>query len=55
MYGFAKNRRDNLSDDELEVYRQLARIFFKADNAMLLKLIAAGELKQVECNDQEST
>ena len=45
----------NLSDDELEVYRRLASIFFEADTAMLTRLIAAGELKEVECDDQEAT
>ena len=55
MYGFAKNSKANLSDDELEVYRRLASIFFEADTAMLQRLIAAGELKQVECDDQEDT
>jgi len=55
MYGFAKNSKANLSDDELEVYPRLASIFFEADTAMLQRLIAAGELKQVECDDQEDT
>jgi len=26
MYGFAKNRKANVSDDELEVYRRLATV-----------------------------
>jgi len=55
MYGFAKNSKANLSDDELEVYRRLASIFLEADTAMLQRLIAAGELKQVECDGQEDT
>jgi len=53
MYGFAKNSKANLSDDELEVYRRLATVFLKADAAMVQRLIAAGELKEVECDDQE--
>jgi len=53
MYGFAKNSKANLSDDELEVYRRLAIVFLEADAAMLQKLIAAGELKEVECDGQE--
>ena len=55
MYGFAKSRKANLSDDELEVYRRLASFFFEADTARLTRLIAAGELKEVECDDQEGT
>ncbi len=53
MYGFAKNRKANLSDDELVVYRRLAEIFLGADNAMLGRLLAADELKEVDCDGQE--
>ena len=53
MYGFAKNSKANLSDDELEMYRRLATAFLEADAAMVQRLIAAGELKEVECDDQE--
>ena len=53
MYGFAKNSKANLADDELEVYRGLATVFLEADAAKLQRLIAAGELKEVECDGQE--
>lgn len=53
MYGFAKNRKANLTDDELVVYRRLAEIFLGADNAMLGRLLAADELKEVDCDGQE--
>jgi hypothetical protein len=53
MYGFAKNSKANLADDELEVYRRLATVFLEAAAAMLQRLIAAGELKEVECDGQE--
>ncbi len=53
MYGFAKNSKANLSDDELEVYRRLAMVFLEADAAIVQRLIAAGELKEVECDGQE--
>lgn len=53
MYGFAKNSKANLSDDELEVYRRLAIVFLEVDAAIVERLIAAGELKEVECDDQE--
>ena len=35
MFGFAKNSKASLSDDELVVYRRLAEIFLGAGNAML--------------------
>jgi len=53
MYGFAKNSKANLSADEFEVYRRLATIFLGADAAMLQRLIAVGELEEVECDGQE--
>lgn len=53
MYGFAKNSKANLSDNELEVYRRLASIFLKADAAALRRLVDADELKEVECDGQE--
>lgn len=53
MYGFAKNSRANLSDYELEVYRRLSTVFLEADAATLQRLIAAGELKEVECDGPE--
>ena len=53
MYGFAKNSKASLSDDELEVYRRLATIFLEADTAMLTRLIAEGGLKEVECDEQD--
>ena len=53
MYGFAKNSKANLSYDELEVYRRFATVFFEADAAMLQRLIAADELKEVECDGQD--
>lgn len=53
MYGFAKSSKANLSDDELEVYRRLAIVFLEADDTKLQRLIAAGELKEVECDGQD--
>ena len=53
MYGFAKNSKANLADDELEVYHRLATVFLDIDTALLQRMIAAGELKEVECDGQE--
>ena len=53
MYGFAKNSKANLSDDELEVYRRLATVFLEADAEVVQRLIDTGELKEVECDGQE--
>ena len=48
MYGFAKNRKANLNDDELVVYRRLAEILLDANNAMLGRMLDADELKEVD-------
>ena len=53
MYGFAKNRKANLTDDELVVYRRLAEIFLGAGDAMIGRMLAADELKEVDCDGQE--
>ena len=53
MYGFAKNSKANLSDNELEVYRRLATVFLEANVGTLQRLIGTGELKEVKCDDQE--
>lgn len=55
IYGFAKNSKANLADDELDVYRRLATVVLEADAATLRRLIAAGELKEMECDGQEGT
>lgn len=47
IYGFAKNERDAIADDELEGFRILARELHGYDAEQLERAIAAGELKEV--------
>jgi len=47
VLGFAKNERENITDDELHVVRRLAAKWLGADAAMLAKAVAEGEIKEV--------
>lgn len=47
LYGFAKNERDNLSDQELRVLRAIANSWLQQDQHMLQQAIEGGELKEV--------
>jgi hypothetical protein len=48
VYGFAKNRIDNLNDAELREYRKLARILLNYTGAEIRRALEAGELKRVD-------
>lgn len=51
MYGFPKSGKANLSDDEVVVYRRLAKAFLGLDEADLLRLTKSGELIEVAYDD----
>jgi hypothetical protein len=51
LYGFPKNAKGSLSPKELEAYRALARIFAKLTAAQLAKLVADGEVSEVNCDE----
>lgn len=53
VYGFTKNAIENISDGELKVYQELARIFLGFDNKAIIKALSAGELKEVECHGRK--
>lgn len=52
VHGFAKNERDNIDDTELAAFKWLATQLLAYDDAALAKVIAAGTLMEVKCNDQ---
>ena len=52
VYGFAKNERDNIGEDELEFWRRVARAYLDIAEVQLPMLIDRGELKEVICHDQ---
>ena len=52
--GFAKNRLDNIDDDDLERYRELAAEFLNYDTKQVGKLVKAGAWIEVDCNGNEA-
>ena len=53
VYGFAKSDRDNISDDELAAFRQLAAEVLALSQEQLDALVAIGRFVEVECDDDE--
>ena len=47
-FGFAKNRKANLEPDELEVYRELARVYLALSEQAIDRHINEGSLTEVE-------
>lgn len=47
MYGFAKNKRANIADDELRVLKLLAKDLLSNDDKTIAKLLKAKELFEV--------
>jgi hypothetical protein len=51
LYGFAKNERSNIDDEELEEFRRLARGFLGLTAKQIAALIADNELMEVTGDD----
>lgn len=52
LYGFAKNERDNIDDDDLARLKKLAAIYLGAPFAELERWCDEDELKEVECDGE---
>lgn len=48
IYGFAKSDRDNIDDDELDVFRQRARALLAADDSTIKAMLAEDKLRRVD-------
>ncbi|MEQ1775142.1 MAG: type II toxin-antitoxin system RelE/ParE family toxin [Burkholderiales bacterium] len=48
MFGFAKNERDNIDDDELKLIKRLAATFLNLSESDVRKALAAGELLEIK-------
>ncbi|MEW6657344.1 MAG: type II toxin-antitoxin system RelE/ParE family toxin [Thermodesulfobacteriota bacterium] len=46
LYGFAKNERENIDDDELATLREIAAAWLEADEELLEHAIAEGILQE---------
>jgi hypothetical protein len=53
LLGFAKNKRDNLEDDELLSLREKAEIWLTADGTRLQKELEIGNLQEIK-DDEEN-
>ena len=54
MFGFAKNERDNVDDEELRLLRKLAAALLAMDERMVKDALAAGDLVEVSHGKQET-
>ena len=54
LYGFEKNERANVHADELKVLQEVAEVLLEFDERQLAAALAAGELVEVEVDDNLS-
>ena len=47
MFGFAKNERDNVDDDELRLMKRLASAFLEMDDRLLRQALTSGEILEI--------
>ncbi len=47
LYGFAKNERENIGQDDLESFRDVAELFLSANAARIQKEIELGNLQEI--------
>jgi len=52
LFGFAKNERDNIDDDELETLRERGQVFLALSTGQLARLLAEGDLTEVEYDEK---
>ncbi|TWB21149.1 hypothetical protein FBZ89_10516 [Nitrospirillum amazonense] len=54
LYGFAKNDRENIEDDELQTLRTIGAIWLAAAAENIAQAVEDGELKEIADDDQET-
>src|SRR6267154_6538086 len=52
LFGFAKNERDNIDDDELETLRERGQVFLALSTGQLARLLVEGDLVGVEDDEK---
>ena len=52
LYGFAKNERENIAEDELATARELAAAWLNADEAGVARSLSAGTLQEIDCGEE---
>jgi hypothetical protein len=53
LYGFAKNERENIADDDLKTLREIGAAWLKAKDKTLEQAIEKGILKEMTYEDQK--
>ena len=53
LYGFAKNERENVADDELNALRQIAADLLGASHRGLERMISEGRLTELDYDQEE--
>lgn len=53
LYGYGKNERDNIDQDELVRLRRAAHEMLTWNDQQIARLAAAGEWTEIECHDAE--
>jgi len=48
MFGFAKNERDNIDDDELRLMKRIATTLLEMSEQAVRKALEAGELMETK-------
>ena len=51
VYGFPKNARSNIREDELKGFRDLANVMLGYDKTALAKALRAGAIVEVTCHE----
>lgn len=54
LYGFAKNDKENINEDELKTLKEIGAGWLKANKESLEKAIKTGIIEEVTCEDKES-
>ncbi len=52
LYGFAKNERENIEDDELQTLRDIAADFLKQDDTALDEAVGKGALQEIDNGEE---
>lgn len=53
MYGFGKNERTNIDQDELRLFQEVAKELLGFDDRQIAKALSAGEIVAVFHGDDE--
>ena len=52
VIGFAKNDRQNITDEELRLTREAARFFLELSGSAMEAIVATGEITEVKCHEK---